>query len=62
VNASGKFVRLIIRRPHAYRFAQEHKGATIPGIAFLDGEGKLTGNAVLKDAPGLLEEMKRQSE
>lgn len=44
VDLSKKFVTLILRRPHAYKFAADHKGASIPGIAILDAEGKLAGN------------------
>lgn len=63
VKAAEGFVRIIIRRPHAYKFANDHAGASIPGVAFLDAEGKLTGNYDLKSSPkakGLLEEMTKQ--
>ncbi len=43
VTASAGFVRIIVRRPHAYEFAANHKGAPIPGFAVLDAEGRLTG-------------------
>ncbi len=41
--ASEKFVHLIVRRPHAYQFRNDDKTVPIPGIVFLDGQGKLVG-------------------
>jgi hypothetical protein len=41
VAASVRFVRLVVRRPQAYTFAGEHEGAKIPGLVFLDVEGKV---------------------
>lgn len=49
VKASQEFVRVIVRRPHAYSFRAE-RGGEIPGVAFLDGEGNLVGSV------GLLED------
>ena len=58
VKVSERFVRLIIRRPHAYAFANEHKGAQIPGLAVLDAEGKLAGTADLDgDAAAIAKEL-----
>jgi hypothetical protein len=43
VKASEKFIRVIVRRPHAYEFRQKFRGreVPIPGIVMLDGNGKL---------------------
>lgn len=35
---------IIIRRPHAYKFAADHKGASIPGVAVFDAAGTLVAN------------------
>lgn len=35
---------IIIRRPHAYKFAADHKGASIPGVAVFDAAGTLQAN------------------
>ena len=52
VNASEKFVRLIVRRPHAYEFRQKFRGheVPIPGIIVLDADGKLLGSSPLDSA------------
>ena len=44
IRGAERFVRVLVRRPHAYTFADEHPGAPIPGLAFLDAEGRLTGS------------------
>lgn len=41
VQASRAFVRVIIRRPHAYWFKQQHSKAPIPGLVFMSAEGKV---------------------
>lgn len=57
VKASEKFVRLIVRRPHAYELLTKGKNVPIPGIVFLDAEGKLIGTARLEEAKKLVEKM-----
>jgi membrane-associated protease RseP (regulator of RpoE activity) len=59
VKASGKFVRLIVRRPHAYEFRQKFKGqeVPIPGIIVLDADGKLVGSASLDSANEVVEKL-----
>lgn len=57
VKASEKFVRLIVRRPHAYQLLAKGKNVPIPGIVFLDTEGKLIGTARLEEAKKLVEKM-----
>lgn len=47
IEASSNAVRVIVRRPHAYKFKREHKQAPIPGLAVLDGEGKFVGGVAL---------------
>ncbi len=36
-------MRVIIRRPHAYRFRDQHREAPIPGLVFLGPDGKVKG-------------------
>lgn len=38
---------VIIRRPHAYKFKQQHAESPIPGLVVLDGEGKFLGGVAL---------------
>jgi hypothetical protein len=59
VKASEKFVRLIIRRPHAYEFRQKFKGqdVPIPGIIVLDADGKLVGSSSLDSAKDLADKL-----
>jgi hypothetical protein len=59
--ASEGFVRLIVRRPHAYEFAEKYRrrAVPVPGIAFLDGEGKLRTTAAIEDAEALVEKMRK---
>lgn len=40
-------VRVIVRRPHAYKFAADHEGSPIPGLVVLDADGKLLGALAL---------------
>lgn len=51
VRAAERYVRILIRRPHAYGFVAEHapdeEPRPIPGIVFLDPEGRLRGSVVL---------------
>jgi len=50
--ASEKFIRVIVRRPHAYEFRQKFRGreVPIPGIVMLDANGKLLGPVSLDSA------------
>lgn len=50
--ASEKFVRVIVRRPHAYEFLEKFKGkeVLIPGILVLSADGKLVGTSSLESA------------
>jgi hypothetical protein len=55
--ASEKFVRLIVRRPHAYEFKKQDKSVPIPGIIFLDAQGKVVGTVQLDSAKQLVDKM-----
>ena len=59
VKASEKFVRLIVRRPHAYEFRQKYKGqeVPIPGIIVLDADGKLLASSSLDSAKELADKL-----
>ncbi|KAF0244303.1 MAG: hypothetical protein FD180_2630 [Planctomycetota bacterium] len=64
MKASEAYIRIIIRRPHAYAFAAAHDAAPIPGLSFLTADGKRVGGYSLggePDAKKLLEEMKAQA-
>jgi hypothetical protein len=57
LKASEKFVRLIVRRPHAYEFKNKDKSVRIPGFVFLDVQGKVVGTVQPDSAKQLLEKM-----
>ena len=40
-------MKVIVRRPHAYKFKRQHISAPIPGLAVLDGDGKYLGGVAL---------------
>ena len=43
IEASKRAVRVIVRRPHAYKFKFEHRKAPIPGLVVLDADGEFVG-------------------
>jgi hypothetical protein len=55
--ASEKLVRLIVRRPHAYELKKKDKSVPIPGIVFLDAEGKVVGTVQVESAKQLIDKM-----
>jgi hypothetical protein len=57
LKASEKFVRLIIRRPHAYEFKNKDKTVPIPGVVFLDAQRKVVGTVQPELAKQLVEKM-----
>jgi hypothetical protein len=59
VKASEKFVRVIVRRPHAYEFLRKFRGheVPIPGVLFLGDDGKLLGASSLKSAEELAQKL-----
>ena len=57
LKASEKFVRLIVRRPHAYEFRNKNKSVPIPGIIFLDAQGMVVATAQLESAQKVVDKM-----
>ena len=59
VKASEKFVRVIVRRPHAYEFLVKFKGqgVPIPGILILADDGKLLEASSLESAKELAQKL-----
>ena len=59
VKASQKFVRVIVRRPHAYEFLRKFKGqeVPIPGVLILGDDGKLLGASSLESAEELAQKL-----
>ena len=47
IEASENAVKVIVRRPHAYKFKQQYRAAPIPGLVVLDGDGKFVGGVKL---------------
>ncbi len=47
IEAAGAFVRLVLRRPHAYNFSADHGDTPIPGLVVLDADGKVVGSLAL---------------
>ncbi len=43
-------MRIIVRRPHAYRFREQHEQAPIPGFVVLDHDGTFVGGVPLPSA------------
>ena len=50
INATKNMVRVLIRRPHAYKFRRDHPNAGIPCLAILNGKGRLLGGAKIPSA------------
>lgn len=61
IAASDNAVKVIIRRPHAYRFKEQYEAAPIPGLVVLDREGRLVGGVRLpsRDAVARVVELLR---
>ena len=47
IKATKDAVRVLIRRPHAYKFRRDHPKAAIPSLAVLNAEGRLLGGSAL---------------
>ena len=45
--AAVEAVRIIIRRPHAYKVRAQYRKAPIPGLLVLDPKGKFLGGVAL---------------
>ena len=50
-------MRIIVRRPHAYELKAKDQSIEIPGIVFLDADGKVIGTAPLETAKKLVAKM-----
>lgn len=66
VKASNQFIRVIVRRPQVYEFRERFadENLPMPGIAFLDWQGRLLGTAELEGegvAKKLVEKMKEMA-
>lgn len=48
MEAAKEFVRIMIRRPHAYEFKKKYADAPIPGVAILDADGSFVDSHDLK--------------
>ena len=57
LKGSEKFVRLIVRRPHAYEFKNKDKNVPIPGIVFLNAQGKVVGTLQPESPKQLVEKL-----
>jgi len=53
VQAAKDTIRILIRRPHAYKFRQDHAGTPIPGLVLLDVKGSMVGSARLPARGGV---------
>jgi hypothetical protein len=55
LKASEKFVRVLVRRPHAYQFRTKFRGkdVPIPGILVLDADENLLGGYDIESAKEL---------
>jgi hypothetical protein len=53
VEASKAFVRIIVRRPHAYQMWKDYPRVPIPGLLFLGSDGALKGSQRLTDLDDL---------
>ncbi|MEK7465787.1 MAG: hypothetical protein AAB074_00095 [Planctomycetota bacterium] len=49
VKASQSYVRILIRRPHAYAFVKANAGAEFPGLSVLNAEGELVATVAVGD-------------
>jgi hypothetical protein len=59
IKAAASFLKVIIRRPHAYALAEKYKQAPIPGFLFLDSAGAEKKGFVVPES-GAVEEFLKQ--
>ncbi len=45
MKAAQNTVRILIRRPHAYKFRRQHPNSPIPGIVLLNAKGKVLASS-----------------
>ena len=50
IKTSKDMLRVIIRRPHAYKFRRDHPKAAIPCLAIMNGQGKMLGGVRIPSA------------
>ncbi len=53
MKAAQDTVRILIRRPHAYKFRRDHPGSPIPGIILLNAKGKVLASTRLPARGGV---------
>ena len=58
IESSNKYVRLILRRPHAYWFKRNYPKAPIPGFVFLSPDGELIDIFASQQGGQLLEKFR----
>ena len=47
IEAANNAVKVIVRRPHAYKFKRQYKETPIPGFVVLDADGEFVGGVKL---------------
>ena len=62
IESSEKYVRLILRRPHAYWFKRKYPKAPIPGFVFLNPEGEVIDTFALLQNGQPLEKLRAMME
>jgi hypothetical protein len=55
IKASKDLLRVIIRRPHAYKFLAKHPTSGIPCLAIMNGKGRLLGGVRIPSADAALD-------
>ncbi len=53
VKAAKDTIRILIRRPHAYKFKRAHAKAPIPGLVLLDARGRMLDSVRLPGRGGV---------
>ena len=59
IAATKHMIRVMVRRPHAYRFLRDYPKAGIPSLVVLDASGKMLGGTSLraKDPAGAIRKL-----
>ena len=53
MKAAQNTVRILIRRPHAYKFGRQYRNSPIPGIVLLNAKGKVLASSRLPARGGV---------
>ena len=53
VKAAKDTIRILIRRPHAYKFRRAHAKSPIPGLVLLDAKGRMLDSVRLPGRGGV---------